>query len=74
MSAGHTPDGRDTPDVHGSWVEFWDWMRGRLAAIGHGALFFLLTLPGIGLLLLILALMLPGPGLFAYGLGGNHNA
>ena len=74
MSAGHTPDGRDTPDIPGPWVEFWDWMRGRLAAIGHGALFFLLTLPGIGLLLLILALMLPGPGLFAYGVGGNHNA
>ena len=74
MSAGHTPDGRDTPDVPGPWVEFWDWMRGRLAAVGHGALFFLLTLPEIGLLLLILALMLPGPGLFAYGLGGHHNA
>jgi len=73
MSAGHTPDGRDTPDVPGPWVEFWDRMRGRLAAVGHGALFFLLTLPGIGVLLLILALMLPGPGLLVYGLGGHHS-
>ena len=59
----------------GRGIEFWDWMRGRrVAAVGHGALFFLLTLPEIGLLLLILALMLPGPGLLAYGLGGHHNA
>ena len=61
MSAGHTPDGRDTPDVPGPWVEFWAWMRGRLTAVGHGALFFLLTLPGIGLLLLILAWLLAWP-------------
>jgi signal transduction histidine kinase len=74
MSAGRTPDSRETSDVPGSWVEFWAWMRGRLAAVGHGALFFLLTLPGIGLLLLILALLLPGPGLFVYALGGHHNA
>ncbi|MGH3180966.1 MAG: sensor histidine kinase, partial [Streptosporangiaceae bacterium] len=72
MSAGYTPDGRDTPDVPGPWVEFWDRMRGRLAAVGHGALFFLLMLPGLGLLLLILALVLPGPGLLAYGLGQHH--
>ena len=48
--------------------------RTGVAAVGHGAVFFLLMLAGLGLLLLILALTLPGPGLLAYGLGHHHNA
>ena len=34
----------------------------------------MLTLAGLGLLLLILVFMLPGPVLLAYGLGQHHNA
>ena len=46
----------------------------RIAAVGHGTVFFLLTVAGLGVLLLILALTLPGPGLVAYGLGQHHHA
>src|SRR5690349_19587658 len=77
MSAGHTPDrpdNPDNPDASIPFAEFRGWMRGRFAAVGYGAVFFVLMLAGLGLLLLILALILPGPGLVAYGLERHHNA
>ena len=55
------------------WASLRDRARMGIAAVGHGAVFFVLTLAGLGLLLLVLALTLPGPGLVAYGLGQHHN-
>jgi signal transduction histidine kinase len=56
------------------WASLRDRARMGIAAVGHGAVFFVLTLAGLGLLLLILVFMLPGPVLLAYGLGQHHNA
>ena len=67
--------GTETEGTRGNpWVSLWERARTGVAAVGHGAVFFLLMLAGLGLLLLILALTLPGPGLLAYGLGHHHNA
>ena len=63
-----TEGARESP-----WALLWDRARTGIAAVGHGAVFFVLMLAGLGLLLLILALTLPGPGLLAYGLGHHHN-
>ena len=67
--------GTETEGTRGNpWESLWERARTGVAAVGHGAVFFLLMLAGLGLLLLILALTLPGPGLLAYGLGHHHNA
>ena len=53
MSAGQAPDnpdGRDTPDAPIPWPELWDWLGGRLAAVGRGLLLFWLALTGLVLL------------------------
>ena len=56
------------------WARLGDQARKGIAATGHGLAFLALALPGLVLSLLILALVLPGPGLVAYGLGQHHNA
>ena len=67
--------GTETEGTRGNpWESLWERARTGVAAVGHGAVFFLLMLAGLGLLLLILALTLPGPSLLAYGLGHHHNA
>jgi signal transduction histidine kinase len=63
MSAGQTPDnpdGRDTQDASVPWSALWDWLGGRLAAVGRGLLLFWLALAGL-LLLAALAAVLAGP-------------
>jgi signal transduction histidine kinase len=63
MSAGQTPDnpdGRDTQDASVPWSALWDWLGGRLAAVGRGLLLFWLALAGL-VLLAALAAVLTGP-------------
>jgi signal transduction histidine kinase len=73
MSDQSTPDppkGREFP-----WARVGDQARKGLVATGHGAAFLGLALLGLVVsLLIVAAVALPGPGLVAYGLGGNHNA
>jgi len=60
MSAGHDPDGPERPDVPDLPVpvtEFLNWMRGRLAFVGQGLLFFGLALAGLALLLAYAAVL-----------------
>jgi signal transduction histidine kinase len=57
-----------------SWASAGDRVRKGIAATAHGLAFLGLALPGLVLSLLIVVLMLPGPGLVAYGLGQHHNA
>jgi len=60
MSAGHDPDGPERPDVPDLPVpvtEFLNWMRGRLAFVGRGLLFFGLALAGLALLLAYAAIL-----------------
>jgi signal transduction histidine kinase len=78
MSGGMTtPDGPDDPRTGppqegNSWAPVWDRARDGIAATGHGAVFFGLMLVGLLPLLLILLLVLPGPGLLVYGMGSHH--
>ena len=78
-------DGTTTPDIPGGarpgqaepghpWAPLWRRARDGIVAAGHGAVFFALTLAGLCLLVLILLLVLPGPGLAAYALGKHHTA
>ena len=71
------PDGPDSPRAgqpqgDNPWAPVRDRARDGIAAAGHGAVFFALMLAGLLPLLLILALLLPGPGLLAYALGQDH--
>ena len=74
MSTPDVPGGARTgqPREDNPWAPVRDRARDGIAAVGHGAVFFALMLAGLLPLLLILALLLPGPGLLAYGLGSNH--
>jgi signal transduction histidine kinase len=78
MSGGTmTPDGPDglragPGQGDNRWAPWRDRARNGIAAAGHGAVFFALMLAGLLPLLLVLALVLPGPGLLAYGLGSHH--
>jgi signal transduction histidine kinase len=78
MSSGTTtPDGPGRPPTgppreDNPWAPARDRARDGIAAAGHGAVFFVLMLAGLLPLLLTLLLVLPGPGLLAYGLGSHH--
>jgi signal transduction histidine kinase len=55
------------------WAPLGERVLRGITAAGQGMAFFGLALTGLVLSLLTVALLLPGPGLAAYGLGQHHN-
>jgi len=75
MSAGQTPDnrdGRDTQDASVPWAALWDWLGGRLAAVGRGLLLFWLALAGFVLLVALAAVLAGPPALLVGAVGYVH--
>jgi signal transduction histidine kinase len=76
MTPGHTTDrldGRDDPDAAPAWIVRLAWVIRRLIVVGRGLAFLGLAVAGLIMSLLTLAaVILPGPGLLAYGIGRNH--
>jgi signal transduction histidine kinase len=67
------PDGREDPDVVPAWIVRLAWTIRRLIVACRGLAFLGLAVLGLVVSLLILvAAILPGPGLLIYGIGRNH--
>jgi signal transduction histidine kinase len=74
ISATVPPKNPGTPETDSRpMAQLADRARTGLSAAGRGLALFLLALPGLVISLLILGLvLLPGPGLAAYGFGSHH--